>query len=167
MHLRFFGRRKWRAASQLVLTRGVAREDVTPPSQPRELIDVLGVGATETVGGIALTLLSVERYREAHIALFRLFRTRGRLEWELPSPHLDLAVTPEGTAPYRYWMMGGTGGGMRELEFRQSYAIAPAPPSEASEIVIEVRAITWQRYSAGTYKVVAVDGGPWRFRVRR
>jgi hypothetical protein len=140
----------------------------TPPPQPRELIDVVGVGLTETVGGVALTLLSVERYREAHIALFRLFRARGRFEWEFPSPHLDLSVTPEGEAPYRHWMMSGSGGGgMRELEFRQSYAIAPAPPSEATETVIEVRKISWERYAAGTYKVVAVDTGPWRFSLKR
>lgn len=123
---------------------------------------------TETVGGIALTLLSLERYREGHIALFRLFRPRGPLEWEFPSPHLDLSVTPEGVAPYRFWMMGGTGGGgMRELEFRQSYAIVPAPPSETSETVIEVRQISWERYRAGTRRVVSVDTGPWRFSLRR
>jgi hypothetical protein len=130
------------------------------------LIDVLGVGLTETVGDVALTLLSVERYREGQIALFRLFRPRGRFEAQFPSPHLELSVTPEGAAPYRFWMMGGTGGGMRELEFRQSYAIVPAPPSETSETVIEVRQISWQRYGAGTYKVVAVDPGPWRFSLR-
>ena len=64
-------------------------------------------------------------------------------------------------------MMGGTGGGMRELEYRQSYAIVPAPPSEASETVIEVREILWERYRAGIRKVVSIDTGPWRFSVRR
>lgn len=137
-----------------------------PPPQPRELIDVIGIGRTETVGGIPLTLLSVERYREGHIALFRLLRARRRLEREFPSPHLDLAVIPEGATPYRFWMIGGTGGGMGELEYRQSYAIVPAPPSDASEIVIEVRAISWERYGAGTRKVVSVDTGPWRFSVK-
>jgi hypothetical protein len=139
---------------------------VTPPPQPRELIDVLGVGVTETVGGVGLTLLSLERYREGYIALFRLFRARGRFELEFPSPHLELSVTPETAAPYRFWMMSGSGGGgMRELEFRQSYAIVPAPPSEAPATVIEVRHISWERYGAGTRRVVAVDDGPWRFSV--
>ena len=136
-----------------------------PPAEPRVLIDVIGVGRTETAGGVALTLLSVERYREGHVALFRLLRTRGRFERDYPSPQLDLAVTPEGPAPYRFWMMGGTGGGMRELEYRQSYAIVPGPPSDASETVIEVRVISWRRYGAGTYKVVSVDTGPWRFTI--
>jgi hypothetical protein len=129
---------------------------------------VLGLGHTETVGGVALTLLSVERYREGHVALFRLFRARGPFERDFPSPYLDLSITPEGAVPYRFWMMGGTGGGMRELEYRQSYAIVPTPPPETSETVIEVRQISWQRYGgSGTYKVVAVDKGPWRFRVGR
>jgi hypothetical protein len=152
-----------------VLTEGEAGAEhavPAPPPQPRELIDVLGIGQTETVSGVALTLLSLERYREGHIALFRLHRARGRLEREFPSPELDLAITPEGTVPYRFWMMGGGGGGgTRELEFRYSYAIVPAPPSDASEVVIEVRAISWKRYGAGTYKVVSVDPGPWRFRI--
>jgi len=54
---------------------------------------------------------------------------------------------------------------MRELEYRQSYAIVPAPP--ATETVIEVRTISWERYGAGTRRVVSVDTGPWRFTVKR
>ena len=135
-----------------------------PPPQPRELIDVIGIGQTETVGGVALTLLSLERYREGHIALFRLHRVRGPSEREFPSPHLELAVTPEGAEPYRFQMTGGTGGGMRELEYRQSYSIVPAPPND--EVVIEVREIAWERLGAGTRNVVSVDTGPWRFSIR-
>ena len=56
---------------------------------------------------------------------------------------------------------------MKELEYRQSYAIVPAPPTDATETLIEVRQISWQRYGAGTYTVVSVDTGPWRFVVRR
>ena len=131
------------------------------------MIDVVGIGLTETVGGVSVTLLSVERYREGHIALFRLFRARGPFEREFPSPQLELAVTPEGAGPYRFWMMSGGGGGMKELEYRQSYAIVPAPPTDATETLIEVRQISWQRYGAGTYTVVSVDTGPWLFVVRR
>ncbi|HKY50112.1 MAG TPA: hypothetical protein VJP45_02535 [Candidatus Limnocylindria bacterium] len=140
-----------------------------PPPQPRELIDVLGVGTTQTVGGVALTLLSIERYQEGLIALFRMFRARGLLEREFPSPHLELAVMPVASVPYRIWMTsGGGGGGMREIEYRHSYAIVPAPPDDANELVIEATKITWERYR-GTgsypYEVVKVDVGPWRFRV--
>jgi hypothetical protein len=152
-----------------VLTEAEAATDHAvpkPPPQPRELVDVVGIGKTETVNGVALTLLSVERYREGHIALFRLHRARGRSEREFPSPEFDLAITPEATVPYRFWMMGGTGGGMPpEVEHRQSYAIVPAPPSGAGEFVIEVREISWKRYDSGTYKVVSVDTGPWRFTI--
>jgi hypothetical protein len=118
------------------------------------------------VGGVALTLLSVERYRDGHVALFRLLRTRGRFEFEYPSPWLHLAVTPEGTVPYRVWMMGGGGGGGREIEYRLSYAIVPAPPADVNEIVIEVSEIEWERTREGTRKVASVDTGPWHFNVR-
>jgi hypothetical protein len=140
----------------------------TGAAQPRELIDVIGVGATESVGGVALTLLSVERYREGNVALFRMFRHRERSERDLPMPHFELAVTPESSTPYRFWMMGGTGGGgvAGEMEYRQAYAIAPAPPSDGSEIVIEVREIVWERWGQGTRKVLSADAGPWRFTVR-
>lgn len=167
MRLPFFRARSSRRRYAFGRDTGATSHPAPPPAQPRELVDVLGVGQTETVGTVSLTLLSLERYREGHIALFRLHRARGRLELEFPTPHLDLAVTPEGTVPYRFWMMGGTGGGTTELEYRQSYAIVPAPPSDASEIVIEVREISWERYGAGTYKVVSADAGPWRFRITR
>ena len=92
----------------------------------------------------------------------------GRFERDYPFPSLGLAVTPEGTVPYRFWMMDGSGGGgMREIEYRLSYAIAPAPPSDVGETVIEVREISWERHDEGTRKVVAVDTGPWRFRIGR
>ena len=140
----------------------------SPPAQPRELIDVLGIGQTEIAGGVSLTLLSLERYREGHVALFRLFRQRDRSEPDLPMPHFQLAVTPESSTPYRFWIMGGTGGrGVEgEMEYRRSYAIAPAPPSDAAEVVIEVREISWERWGRGTRTVVSTDIGPWRFRVR-
>jgi hypothetical protein len=168
MRLPFFRSRASRRDYAFGLRTGTAEPLApAPPSQPRELIDVIGIGATEMVGGVALTLLSVERYREGHVALFRMFRHRERSERELPMPHFELAITPESSTPYRFWMMGGTGGGgvAGEMEYRQAYAIAPAPPSDGSEIVIEVREISWERLGAGTRKVVAVDTGPWRFSI--
>jgi hypothetical protein len=168
MRLRFFRSRPSHAITSRLFTKGQAAALPPPPPQPRELIDVVGVGATETAGGVALTLLSLERYREGHVALFRLLRARGLFELEYPFPHLDLVVTPEGTAPYRFWMMsGGGGGGMREIEYRLSYAIVPAPPSAASGTVIDVREISWQKHHEGKYKVVGVDTGPWRFSITR
>jgi hypothetical protein len=171
MRLPFFRSRSSRREYTLRRDIGAADHPVpTPPPQPRELIDVIGVGQTETVGGIALTLLSLERYREGHVALFRMFRHRERSERDVPLPHFELAVTPEsGSTPYRFWMMGGTGGGgvAGEMEYRQAYAIAPSPPSDGSEIVIEVREVSWERLGAGTRKVVSVDTGPWRFTIRR
>ena len=84
-------------------------------------------------------------------------------------PHFELAVTPQSATPYRFWMMGGTGGGGvgGEMEYRQAYAIAPSPPSDDRALVIEIREISWKRYESGTHKVVAVDTGPWRFTIGR
>jgi hypothetical protein len=56
--------------------------------------------------------------------------------------------------------VGPGGGGVEgEVEYRQAYAIAPAP-SDGGEIVIEVREISWERLGPGTRKVVSVDSGP-------
>jgi hypothetical protein len=167
MRLPFFRSRPSSVTAHQVVRGKSPSAPVQPrPPQPHDLIDVIGVGVTENVGGVALTLLSVERYREGHVALFRLLRARGLFEMEYPSPSLHLAVTPEGTVPYRFWMMGGGGGGMREIEYRLSYAIVPAPPSDVSETVIEVREIVWERWKEGTHKVASVDTGPWRFSIR-
>jgi hypothetical protein len=83
-------------------------------------------------------------------------------------PRFELAVSPESSTPYRFWMMGGTGGGgvAGEMEYRQAYAITPSPSSDGSEIVIDVREISWERLGRGTRKVVSVDSGPWRFSIR-
>lgn len=168
MRLPFFRSRSPRWVHTLGRDSGAADHPAPPPLQPRELVDVVGIGQTETVHGVALTLLSVERYREGHIALFRLRRARGRTEREFPTPDLSLVVTPAGTVPYRFWMMSCSGSGMPpEVEHRQSYAIVPAPPSDAGDIIIEVREISWKRYGSGTYKVVSVDTGPWRFKNQR
>jgi hypothetical protein len=162
---------RWRSSRMTFVAHHTGRADhfpppPPPPPQPRELVDVVGVGQTETVNGVALTLLSVERYREGYVVLFRMFRHRKRSERDLPTPHFELALTPESPTPYRFWMMGGTGGGGTEgeMEYRQSYAIVPRP-SDATETVIEVSQISWKRYGSGTYKIVSVDPGPWRFAI--
>ena len=125
-----------------------------------------GVGVTQTVDGVALSLLSLERYREGVIALFRMRRRRGPFEREFSSPHLAITVLPAGPMPHSVWLMSaGGGGGMRELEFRMSYAIVPAPVADAGVIVIEVGEISWAHHRQGTRKVVSVDNGPWRFTI--
>src|SRR5690242_7716667 len=112
MRLPLFRSRPARSTKMVALRTGAAAPRTTPPPppQPHELIDVVGVGTTETTGGVALTLLSLERYREGLIALFRVRRHRGRFEREFPSPWLVMTVTPEGTVPYRF-LMGSGGGG--------------------------------------------------------
>ena len=55
---------------------------------------------------------------------------------------------------------------MREVEYRVSYAIVPAPASDVREIVIEVRDIEWERWKEGGREVASVDTGPWRYAVK-
>jgi hypothetical protein len=139
-----------------------------PPATPRELIDVIGVGKTETVSGVALTLLALERYREGDIVTFRLTAKRG-LHREFPSPELFIAVGPAAsTSTARFSMMGGGGGGSgNDLTFRYSYGLSPGMPDDAIDWVVEVAKIEWVRpYHSPERKVASVDVGPWRFTIR-
>lgn len=169
MRLPFFGRRRSDSrvfAHRTSFLRSAGHGTfVPPPPQPRELIGVVGVGTTESVRGVGLTLLSVERYAEGIVVLFRLLRRRGVRERDFSSPSLAIAVSPAGSTPYRVLMKGGGGGGSEELEFRLSYAIVPAPPPDASAIAIEVTEIAWERHRDGRPEIVSRDTGPWRFTV--
>src|SRR6266571_1236876 len=165
MRMRWFGRRS-QSRRELAVASGKrgAHPITPPPPTPRELIDVIGVGATETVGGVGLTLLSLERYREASVLTFRLVGRRG-LSFDFPSPELFITITAGDDVPTRrLWMMSGGGGGNgQELIFRYAYAFAPPIPQGATEAVIEVSKIEWARYGRNERKGSSVDVGPWRF----
>src|SRR2546430_14803664 len=137
------------------------------PPTPRGLVSVVGVGQTEMVNGVALTLLSLERYREADIVTFRLTHRRG-MHFDFPSPELFITVlTSDGAPPRRLWMMGGGGGGNgQELVFRYSYSFAPPIPPDATEAVIEVAKIEWARFGRNARTIASVDVGPWRFTIK-
>ena len=135
-----------------------------PYPTPRELVGVVGVGATETVNGEAITLLALERYREADIVTFRFARPR-RGRHELHFPELDIGVTGGDDVARRVWAMGGGGGGGDELIFRHAYAFAP-PTAEARDVVIEVRKIDWMKHSERGRGVGSTDVGPWRFTIK-
>jgi len=138
-----------------------------PPPTPRELISVVGVGQTETVNDVALTLLSLERYREADLVTFRLVHRRG-MHVDFPSPELFITIATGDDSPVRrISMMGGSGGGNgQELVFRYSYAFAPPIPQEATDVVIEVSKIEWARYGRNERKITSVEVGPWRFTIK-
>jgi hypothetical protein len=138
------------------------------PAQPRTLVEVLGIGSTQTAGGVALTLLSLERYREGDVVTFRLSSRRG-LHLDYPSPELFIKVGPSAaTATPRFSMAGGGGGGGgQELEFRQYFGFSPAMPDDATDWVVEVTKIEWvSPYRSGARRVARVDQGPWRFVIR-
>lgn len=132
----------------------------------RQLIEVIGVGETREMGNVTLTLLSVERYREGLVVLFRLLRRERVMKGELPWPELSLHVVDDADA-YRVWPMGGGGGGgIGELDYRISYTIAPAPAMKG-RTDLEVTEIVWQRHTQGQRESVSTDAGPWRFTVAR
>lgn len=138
------------------------------PPQPRTLVEVLGIGRTQIVNGVALTLLSLERYREGDIVTFRLSSRRG-LHREYPSPELFIEVGPAGatSTPRFSTAGGGGGGGGQELEFRYYFGFSPAMPDDARDWVVAVTKIEWVRpYRSGERHVAKVDQGPWRFVIR-
>jgi hypothetical protein len=144
------------------------RPRVSPAPEMRELIEVLGIGKTEIVNGVALTLLSVERYREGDIVTFRLTSKRG-LHLDFLSPELFLAVGPAAstTTPRFSMFGGGGGGGGNDLTFRYTFGVSPGMPDEATDWVVEVTKIEWVRpYRSPEREVASVDVGPWRFTIR-
>jgi len=155
--------RTWRAS----LSRTTFRRDPSAPvpvplPTPRELVDVLGVGRTEIVEGRALTLLSLERYRESDVVTFRIARMReGRT---FASPELRIAFEPAPESEPRVWSMGGSGGGSEELVWRISYAIAPPTP-RGSAFTVVVTAIEWHAHEGGQRRIESVEPGAWRFAI--
>ena len=116
------------------------------------------------MNGVRLTLLSVERYAEGVVLLFRLVRRRGRFAFSYPMPSLAISMDPAGAVPYRVLMKGGGGGGDEEIEYRLTYAVVPAPPPGTHAIAIAVDEIAWERGAMnGRAEVVARDAGPWRY----
>ena len=125
----------------------------------------MGVGSTETVNGNALTLLALERYREADIVTFWFRRPYGGGRSSL-FPELDIDVEGAGDAARRVWTMGGSGGGgPEEMTFRHAYAFAP-PSGGAPQIVVVVNRIDWIDHRQAQPRVVKSERGPWRFTIR-
>jgi hypothetical protein len=138
------------------------------PAQPRTLVEVLGIGRTQTTNGVALTLLSLERYHEGDVVTFRVSSRRG-LHADYPSPELFIKVGPSGSTETPRFSMagGGGGGGGQALEFRYYFGVSPAMPDDATDWVVEVAKIEWvSPYRSGERRVARVDQGPWRFVIR-
>lgn len=147
---------------------GGPQRPMTPPPRPRTLVEVLGIGRTETVNGVPLTLLSYERYREGDFVTFSLTSRRG-FHLDYPSPEIFMRVGPAAaTATPRFSDSGGGGGGDgQELRFRYSFGFSPPMPDDAADWVVEVTKIEWVRpYRQPERKVAHVDEGPWRFVIR-
>lgn len=137
-----------------------------PGPQPRELLDVLGVGVSQIHGPTTVTLLSLERYREGFILQFRLLRERHHPR-KFFMPQMDLSIVDGRATRYTVWSQGGGGGGGPDgvLEYRYAYAGTPALPQEAGEITIEAPEVRWQRHDDKDGRLVfaEADAGPWRF----
>ena len=146
-----------------------ARPFREPPPQQRELVEVLGIGRTEVANGVALTLLSLERYREGDTINFRLIRKRGPFQRDIPSPELFIRVGPSSSTqtPRFSGMSGGGGGGMQEITYRFSFGVSPAMPDDATDWVVEVTKIEWVKpYRSPERRIWSIDHGPWRFVIR-
>lgn len=137
-----------------------------PPPAAGDLVDVIGIGASDVVGGVALTLLSLERYAEMSILFFRLVapRPRGR---DFFTPELHWLITDSSSRNYARTPMSSSGGGDHEIEYRMSYAFWPTPPS-ATQLAITVSDIAWRRFRSGPAgrEVAMTTVGPWRFVVQ-
>lgn len=123
---------------------------------------------TVTASGIPLTLLSLERYREGDVLNFRFTSRRG-LHLDFASPDMFITVGPaSATATPRFSLMGGSSGGNgQEIVHRFSFGVTPGMPDGATDWVVEVTKIVWNRHrSGGEYTVANVDEGPWRFVIR-
>ena len=119
------------------------------------------------VGGVALTLLSLERYAEVSILLFRLVAPRPRGH-DFFTPQLHGSITYPSSRNYAHTpMSSGGGAGEHEIEYRMSYAFWPTPPS-GTELAITVSEIAWQRLPSGPVarEVAMTTVGPWRFVVQ-
>src|SRR2546428_9485990 len=130
--MRWLRRRRRRPPRRvrMVAVRGTKTEPMPPvPPTPRELVEVIGIGRTETVNNVSLTLLSLERYREGDIVTFRLVRRRG-LHRDFPSPELFIATGPAAaTATPRFgYMSGGGGGGVGQVRYCHSVCLKPRMP---------------------------------------
>ena len=169
--MRWLRRRRRRPPRRvrMVAVPGAKAEPMAPPPPTlRELVEVIGVGKTETVNNVSLTLLSLERYREGDIVTFRLVRKRG-LHRDFPSPELFITTGPAAaTATPRFaYMSGGGGGGMDEIVYRYSFGYSPGMPDGASDWVIEVMKIEWVRpYRSPERRIWSIDHGPWRFVIK-
>ena len=140
-----------------------------PPPRPRTLVEVLGIARTETVNGVPLTLLSLERYREGDVVTFSLSSRRG-LHLDFPSPEIFIKVGPSaGTETPRFSGVGSSGGGGngQDLYFRCTFGFSPPMPDDAADWVVEVTKIEWVKPRLSPERQVAwVDEGPWRFVIR-
>ena len=157
-------RRPNRALTELKMKPGTARPLPPRPPAALELVEVLGIGASQTVGEITLTLLSVERYTNVGIVHFRLVgpRPRGR---EFLLPELRWSITDALSSDYiRSPMSSGGGGGEDRFEYRMSYAFWPTPATPTN-IAFDVQEIAWQRLRLGhaERQVATTTTGPWRF----
>ena len=153
-----------RALTELKMKPGPA--PLLPPRPPAalELVQVLGIGASQTVAEITLTLLSVERYTNVCIVHFRLVgpRQRGR---EFLLPELLWSITDGLSSDFTRSPLSSGGGGREDrFEYRMSYAFWPAPATP-TDIVFDVHEIAWQRLRPGhaERQLAMTTTGPWRF----
>ena len=147
-----------------------ATERRPPPPALRELVDVIPVGRSARRGEVTLTLLSVERYGDGFVALFRLLQEHTAPDPALiaapPMPELRLQVIDDRSGAYDAWPHGGGGGGGHGLlDWRLGYVFAPAPDPGVRELRLTAAEIAWRRFDQEHSDLVdaGTTPGPWTF----
>ncbi|MDE3097123.1 MAG: hypothetical protein KGK07_14135 [Chloroflexota bacterium] len=141
--------RSWRVVKTDARTLSGPREDMSRfhEQQLTDVLRVIAVGETRTVGEAAVTLLSLELYADGAVAQFLIAWPRSRdATPAVPMPRLALKLGDDRGTDYASRSYGGSGGGGRPggtFQWRTAYAFTPAIPAGASALTLTVERLAW------------------------
>jgi hypothetical protein len=131
-----------------------------------EVVRVTGVGERREKDGVALTLLSVELYRDGVVAQFHIVQRRqAGAAGAFGLPQLAVAASDDRGTVYRERPYGGSGGGPDHgtVNWRMASAFAPAAPEDARMLVLRVDEVVWSTASGTELVESERTAGPWEF----
>jgi len=134
-----------------------------------DVVRVTGVGERREKGHVALTLLSVELYRDGVIAQFHLVQRRHpRAPGAFGLPRFAVTASDDRGTVYKERPYGGTGGGSDRdtVNWRMASAFAPAAPDAARMLTLRVDEILWSMASGTELVESERTAGPWEFVVQ-
>ena len=132
-----------------------------------EIVRVIGVGERRVGGDLALTLLSVEIYRDGFVAQFHLVGGRPTEGASgMPGfPQFTAAASDDRGTIYRERPYGGSGGGNSpgRVSWRMASAFAPALGEGARALTLRVGEVAWSTIAEGEMRASHTTAGPWEF----